>query len=1131
LIVYGEYSNNLLKMNKEELLHIAKNIESELKDFQKATVNYVFDKLYKKGERKHLVADEVGLGKTIVAKGVIAKAMEAHLKKESNEPFRVIYICSNQALSGQNLKKLNIFKKDEFVQNTASRLIYMALKPQNNERFQLSSLTPSTSFRIISGTGVAEERMLIWTILSKYADYNKGRRNNGLKLALLGTSGAEGWREKLDKYKCDKGKNIRKDIYPKFRDAVASSKINLEAPYYYDIKKELNISGTYTLKYILIRYAEMLRVDTVEKYKGQKKLLGTIRKLLTDIVLDYLEADLFILDEFQRFKDLIDTEGEDLSEASYIAQKVFNSNDAKVLMLSATPFKPFTTKLDEQNGEDHHAEFKKVLAFLLNHNKRELNKYDKNSKAFFDYLRRPELLDEINELPEKEELELLYRKVLSRTERLLVSDDKNTLLKNTKIDYKLGKEDIQNFIDTDKVVNELNKSALKGNHNLIDFSKSIPYPLSFMDNYVFKDHLKKAIKQKGPVLKMVQEVKDAWIDLDKIQQYKPLDTIPNGNMRTLIDIGLKENKMYLHLWLKPAIPYYKTHGCYKDAVNPSKVLIFSKWRMVPKSIAAIVSYEAERVTIGSRRLHFKDLKYTPEYSSTDKIKRLPRKPGKVLSLKVKNDNPATMSVFTHLYPSLTLANCYQPDSNIRVETPHSLSEINKHIVELLKEKVKKAAIDKYNNKGKVSLDWYWLMPLLLDKFYFKNEYNDWFSQSNYLNSDFIANKNISENMEENNDEKAEKTQNKSANLHMEELKKNYENFGSDILSVGAFPDDLFEVMASQVLASPAVCGLRILNQYFDNTPCYDRLNRSIDIATEFHALFDKPESIAIVKLAAKSSKKKTGQRFFWKNVLDYCVEGNLQSTLDEFAHLIKPETDSMPEFTDRIKTSVNINTTSLKVDNSNSFIKGETVNMRSHYAVDFGNQDMEKEEGRNRVKGVLANFNSPFRPFVLASTSIGQEGLDFHYYCRKVMHWNLPSNPIDIEQREGRVNRFKGLVIRQNLVQKYFNLIDKIDGDIWSKLFELARKVEGRGMNKPELVPFWHVESDDIHIERIIPLIPFSREVGKLEQIISTLALYRLTFGQPRQEELIEALNNRYGEEIIDLVRKKLMINLSPINY
>ena len=56
---------------------------------------------------------------------------------------------------------------------------------------------------------------------------------------------------------------------------------------------------------------------------------------------------------------------------------------------------------------------------------------------------------------------------------------------------------------------------------------------------------------------------------------------------------------------------------------------------------------------------------------------------------------------------------------------------------------------------------------------------------------------------------------------------------------------------------------------------------------------------------------------------------------------------------------------------------------------------------------------------MLASTSIGQEGLDFHAYCRRIVHWNLPHNPIDFEQREGRINRFMCLAIRQNVAKKY----------------------------------------------------------------------------------------------------------------
>ena len=63
---------------------IRKLVLGRLKDFQRRTAEYVFRRFYTDPETtdRFLVADEVGLGKTLVARGVIALAIDHLLAKK-----------------------------------------------------------------------------------------------------------------------------------------------------------------------------------------------------------------------------------------------------------------------------------------------------------------------------------------------------------------------------------------------------------------------------------------------------------------------------------------------------------------------------------------------------------------------------------------------------------------------------------------------------------------------------------------------------------------------------------------------------------------------------------------------------------------------------------------------------------------------------------------------------------------------------------------------------------------------------------------------------------------------------------------------------------------------------------------
>ena len=162
------------------------------------------------------------------------------------------------------------------------------------------------------------------------------------------------------------------------------------------------------------------------------------------------------------------------------------------------------------------------------------------------------------------------------------------------------------------------------------------------------------------------------------------------------------------------------------------------------------------------------------------------------------------------------------------------------------------------------------------------------------------------------------------------------------------------------------------------------------------------------------------REIYYQRVFDYCIKGNLQAVLDEFVHMIP--SSEIDVVANRIKESFisvnNIKVNSLQTFGDSAVDDEKSFKMRKHFAIDLASEKTTDKTAQHAID-VRTAFNSPFRPFVLSSTSVGQEGLDFHWYSRKMIHWNLPSNPQNLEQREGRINRFKCHSVRRNIAKLY----------------------------------------------------------------------------------------------------------------
>jgi hypothetical protein len=305
------------------------------------------------------------------------------------------------------------------------------------------------------------------------------------------------------------------------------------------------------------------------------------------------------------------------------------------------------------------------------------------------------------------------------------------------------------------------------------------------------------------------------------------------------------------------------------------------------------------------------------------------------------------------------------------------------------------------------------------------------------------------------------------------------------------------------------------------------------VGAAFRSLFNQPDSTAAVRLSSSADD-------YWKQCLDYSAGLGLQAALDEYTHLLmselgldgKPEAVRLERLSDRVAAVVGLRRATVgahHINVRNGALKRESKRFRSRFAMRFGEERRDESDHSVRADDVRAAFNSPFGPFVLATTSIGQEGLDFHFYCHSVVHWNLPSNPVDLEQREGRVHRYKGLAVRRNVLRHYADAAIRGDGaDPWESAFEQAKRARVDG--ESDLVPFWVYPVDGgARIERYVPVLPLSRDIGRHAALRASLALYRMVFGQPRQEELVSYLTSVKGPEYVQGIGDALRISLEPL--
>ncbi len=436
----------------------ASDVLAGLKDFQRDTAEYVFSRLFTDPDatRRFLVADEVGLGKTLVARGVIAKAIE-HLQDQVRR-VDIVYICSNAEIARQNIQKLNVTGDKDFQLASRITLLPLTLRDLTSRKLNFASFTPGTSFNLRSHMGLGEERVVLFWLLH-HAWGNAMTGGVGPLKVLRGGVAIERFRSRVkefDRSRLDPG------LSAKFKAALVAH------------DRDLRARGALGLRLRFRALADHFRYrKTVARADARERsaIIGELRALLARTCIDALEPDLIILDEFQRFRDLLD--GED--PAAELAQHLLDYGNARVLLLSATPYK-MVTFADEAGNEDHYRDFRRTLQFLLGEGG--ADDVDGELRRFRAALLSHEGVDIASARRHRLAAETKIRRVMCRTERLAVTADRNGMLKDRSLgDLRLVVGDIRRFVGLDRLAQHIEAG------DIIEYWKSAPYLLNFMDDY------------------------------------------------------------------------------------------------------------------------------------------------------------------------------------------------------------------------------------------------------------------------------------------------------------------------------------------------------------------------------------------------------------------------------------------------------------------------------------------------------------------------------------------------------------------------------------------------------------------------------------------------------------------------
>ncbi|MEJ1089049.1 helicase-related protein [Microbacterium sp. Mu-80] len=991
-----------------------------LKGFQRDAVEHVIDRFYRDadGSGRFLIADETGLGKSVIARGVIARTIEQLQTDSSVKRIDVVYICSNADLANQNVQRLNVTGDKHIAMSTRLTLLAresrkLAHSSDAGKKVNLVSFTPGTSFKDGGWrTGNADERALLCVLLEDhlapdFSSLRAGRRlfQGAIAKAKTFDDRIRGMREQLG----PGGADVR------IKDAFLRS-----------------IEEGGTLQWFVHVREKVQTMGRRKRSAGLRheiaQLIAELRRQLAKAGVDALEPDLIILDEFQRFRDLLDPSNG--SPAAELADSLFTYGNAKVLLLSATPYKPYTTASDAD--DDHQRDFIETISFLADRD-------DSRVSTVTDALEahRLSLTTGGDAGATAVDVRAALLPYMSRSERPPLARNRDMVIDRPLHGGVPTASEVADWAALHRLDQHL------GARIDIEQWKSIPYFATFMDTYKSGSRVRELLDEDGgqsvaPLLSAARGVVG-----DDIRALHKVD-LGNGLLRGLAADTIDRGWWKL-LWMPPSMPYLRPGQVYSSIDGDvTKHVVFSAWNGVPTAVSALLSHEASRrARAGSDRA----------LESTSR---------RLAWATNEDGRPTQLSTLALFWPHPELALAADPLAAARdAEDLVDAESVGSHLD--AGDGDQTSAFFTYPGLTPVGIRTDDVAALLDD------------------------------------DDRTTRGE--------DEATDRFAVYLDEVTRIVAGPRTTDAALSRLAAHAPGSIAYRALRTVASDAATERGIWRAAwKLSLALRAMFARPDSYLLLDTLYGT------RDHYWTTVLTYCADGNLQAVLDEYLYQLRSERGHLLDDDDLLTaarqtaSAMSLRTATLRGHETTA--ERQQIGFPTRFAARYGGAGTDADaKVAARQSDVRAAFNSPFAPFVLASTSVGQEGIDFHWWSHAVVHWNLPSNPVDFEQREGRVHRYMGHAVRKNVAAAHWADVLHSAGPAWEAAFAAAARSE-ETQRLGEFAPWWvYGEGEDAaRIHRRIAAFTLSRDHDKYERLLDALTLYRLTLGQPRQEDMVRLM-------------------------